>query len=73
LLARDLICGVLRERIRRMGSGGCHRRAVRVLERHERDGVPFALMLRAYGITQVFPGPRGRPGQLFENILFEAL
>jgi hypothetical protein len=50
-----------------------HRRALGVLERHERDGVPFALVLRSYGITQFFGGRGIGPGQLFENILLAAL
>jgi hypothetical protein len=50
-----------------------HRRAVAVIARHRRERAPYALVLRNYGIVQLFGGSAERLGNVFENLLVDAL
>jgi tetratricopeptide (TPR) repeat protein len=50
-----------------------HRRAVEVIARHRREGAPYALVLRNYGVVQLFGGTAQRLGDVFENVLVDAL
>src|SRR5690348_7413819 len=50
-----------------------HRRAVEVIARHRRERAPYALVLRSYGIVQLFGGTAQRLGEVFENVLVDAL
>jgi hypothetical protein len=47
--------------------------AIDVLDHYQREGVPFALMLRTYGITQIFTESDRHAGKLFENHLVDHL
>jgi hypothetical protein len=50
-----------------------HRRAVEVIARHRRERAPYALVLRNYGVVQLFGGTAQRLGDVFENVLVDAL
>jgi hypothetical protein len=45
-----------------------HRRAVEVIARHQRTRAPYALVLRNYGVVQLFGGTAERLGDVFENV-----
>src|SRR3954469_4292994 len=50
-----------------------HRRAVEVIARHQRERAPYALVLRNYGVVQLFGGTAQRLGDVLENVLVDAL
>ena len=50
-----------------------HRRAVDVASRFERDGTPFALILKTFGAVQFFTESGLQGGDVFENLVFDQL
>ena len=50
-----------------------HNAALAVIQAHERDGSPFALVLRTFGVVQLFTASDAEPGIYFENYLVDRL
>ena len=50
-----------------------HRRALAIVEAHERDGAPFALLLQTYSVMQMFTASDTELGDHFENLLANRL
>jgi tetratricopeptide (TPR) repeat protein len=50
-----------------------HRKAIETVMRHEAEGTPFVLMLRTYGVVQLFSEIDNGPPHALENLLFDGL